>query len=157
MPILTKDVQTQEELFLYWLQSAHAAETRIIARMPAMIEPAGTGPLRHGRVDRLEQVFSDIGAELPTEGHAPVIDALLEEAETVMSLPMGDETTETALNAVSRLIIADERARFGTLAAWANELGRETCTTLMEASHDELRDADEMLTKAAEERKNRSA
>tara|TARA_R110002020_G_scaffold95357_33_gene228838 strand:- start:10 stop:510 length:501 start_codon:yes stop_codon:yes gene_type:complete len=166
MTFMAKDAKTQEELFLYWLRSIHTAETRIIERLPDLIDKTGTGPLRQGlrsyltevetRISRLEKIFADIDAS-PDDAGAQAIDALLEEARAVMTSTMGEETVETALTAVARMIVGYELARYTTLLEWSNELGRETCTTLLDEAWTEVCDAQEMLTKAAEERKNRSA
>jgi ferritin-like metal-binding protein YciE len=47
--------------------------------------------------------------------------------------------------------------RYGTLVAWAKELGREDCASLLQQNLDEEKATDKKLTSLAESRINRAA
>lgn len=157
---------TLERLFRRWLQATYAGEKQIARRMPDLIEQFSTGPLQQGmlihldrtrdQIVRLEEMFGHIG-EAAVDGDTKVIDAILAEAEEVVAETADDEAGEAALTAVAKTIAAHEIARYRALLAWSKELGREACTALLEQSLAEEKAADEMLSKAADERKNRSA
>lgn len=157
---------TLEQLFRRWLQMTYAGEKQIARRLPDLIGQVGAGPLQQGmlihldrtkdQIVRLEEVFDHIGEEA-VEGDTAAIDAILAEAEEVVAGTGDDEAGEAALTAVAKTIAAHEIARYRALLAWSKELGREACTALLEQSLAEEKSADEMLSNAADERKNRSA
>jgi ferritin-like metal-binding protein YciE len=64
---------------------------------------------------------------------------------------------DAALIAAAQAVEHYEMTRYGTLIAWANQLGRRDCATLLEQTLNEEKAADKKLTAVAESHVNRKA
>ena len=64
---------------------------------------------------------------------------------------------DAALIAAAQAVEHYEMARYGTLIAWANHLGRHDCATLLQETLEEEKAADKKLTAVAETKVNRRA
>ena len=62
-----------------------------------------------------------------------------------------------ALIAAAQAVEHYEITRYGSLIAWAKELGRNDCATLLQQNLDEEKAADKKLTAMAESKVNRKA
>ncbi|HEV2602597.1 MAG TPA: ferritin-like domain-containing protein [Microvirga sp.] len=155
-----------EALFLHSLKDLYFAEQQIAKAMPAMIGAAESQELRsafetHARetqeqLRRLEEVFDILGEKpqgVPCEG----ILGILKEAEGIMKAFAGGEAFEAALIAAAQSIEHYEIARYGTLRAWAKQLGLPDVAEILEESLDEEADTDEILTEIAEEAINQES
>jgi ferritin-like metal-binding protein YciE len=155
-----------EALFLHNLKDLYFAEQQIAKAMPAMIGAAESQELRsafetHARetqeqLRRLEEVF-DIMGEKPQGVSCEGILGILKEAESVMKAFAGGEAFEAALIAAAQSIEHYEIARYGTLRAWAKQLGLPDVAEILEESLDEETDTDEILTEIAEEAINQES
>jgi len=148
-----------EALFLHNLKDIYFAEQQIAKLMPTMIKAAESDELRsafetHGRetdeqIKRLEQVFEMLG-EKPQGVQCDGILGIIKEGQEVIQEFAGGEAFEAALIAAAQSIEHYEIARYGTLKAWAGQLGLEDAEELLEQSLDEETDTDEILTEIAE-------
>jgi ferritin-like metal-binding protein YciE len=66
-------------------------------------------------------------------------------------------TLDAALIAAAQAVEHYEIARYGTLIAWAKELGRPDCASVLQKNLDEEKKTDEALTKMALSRVNQRA
>jgi ferritin-like metal-binding protein YciE len=166
MGLFSKDIQTMDDLFVHTLQDMYYAENQIVQALPEMIEKANDAALKQGfqshlgetktQIKRLEQVFKMHGAEI--EGvDCPAIDGIIEEADDVAGEVEDDRVLDAALIAAAQAVEHYEIARYGTLIAWAKELGREDCARMLEKNLEEEKAADEKLTEIAENFVNRKA
>src|SRR6185295_18122625 len=115
MGLFSKDIQTMEELLLHGLHDIYYAEQQITKALPKMIDKATNRDLKQGlknhleetnkQIERLDQVFKKLG-KTPSGTDCPAIDGLIKEANAP---------------AVEHY----EIARYGTLIAWAEELGHD--------------------------------
>jgi ferritin-like metal-binding protein YciE len=64
---------------------------------------------------------------------------------------------DAALAAAAQAVEHYEITRYGTLIAWARELGRNDCADVLRQSLDEEKATDAKLTQLAESRINRKA
>jgi ferritin-like metal-binding protein YciE len=64
---------------------------------------------------------------------------------------------DAALTASAQAVEHYEITRYGTLIAWAKELGRDDCASLLAETLAEEKATDEKLTQIAEARINRQA
>ena len=64
---------------------------------------------------------------------------------------------DAALVAAAQAVEHYEIARYGTLIAWAKQLGRNDCASVLEQTLNEEKSADEKLTSLAELYVNRKA
>jgi ferritin-like metal-binding protein YciE len=155
-----------EALFLHNLKDIYFAEQQIAGAMPAMIEAAETEELRsafetHGRetqgqLKRIEEIFAILGEKpeaVPCEG----ILGILKEGQSMMAEFAEGEAFEAGLIAAAQSIEHYEVARYGTLRAWARQLGLSEVAALIEQSLDEETDMDEILTEIAEDAINPEA
>jgi ferritin-like metal-binding protein YciE len=166
MGLFSKDIQTMNDLFVHTLRDIYYAEKQIVKALPEMIDKASDPQLKDGfrnhlretenHVKRLEQVFQTIGQK--AQGvDCPAIDGIIEEAEEVAGEVEDKSVLDAALIAAAQAVEHYEMTRYGTLIAWANQLGRRDCATLLEQTLNEEKAADKKLTAVAESHVNRRA
>ena len=104
----------------------------------------------------LDQVFELIGKH--AQGvDCPAIDGIIEEAEDVAGEVEDKTVLDAALIAATQAVEHYEMTRYGSLIAWARELGRDDYVSLLKQNLDEEKAADKKLTDLAESRVNRAA
>lgn len=166
MAFFSKDIQSMDDLFVHALKDIYYAEQKIVKSLPKMIEKASEGPLREGfeqhleetktHVSRLEQVFEMHGTKAKAVT-CRAIDGIIKEAEEI-SGDIGDtEVLDAALAAAAQAVEHYEISRYGTLIAWARELGRQDCASVLQETLSEEKATDKKLTDLAEARLNRKA
>ncbi len=107
-------------------------------------------------VERVEEVFRMHGSEAKAVD-CPAIDGILKEAREVTGDVADDDVLDAAIIAAAQAVEHYEIARYGTLIAWARELGRDDCADELEATLEEEKAADATLTEVAESRVNEDA
>ena len=159
MGIFTKDIKTMNDLFVHTLKDIYYAENQIVKSLPDMIEKASDARLKQGlqahlgetkgHVQRLEQVFKLHGVK--AEGvDCPAIDGILEEADEVAGDIADKQVLDAAIVAAAQAVEHYEMTRYGTLIAWAKQLGRNDCASLLAQNLEEEKAADAKLTMLAE-------
>jgi ferritin-like metal-binding protein YciE len=166
MGLFSKDIKTMNDLFVHQLQDMYYAEKQIVKALPDMIEKATEPQLKQGfkthlgetenHVARLEQVFRMHGAEIKGV-NCPAIDGIIEEADDVAGEVENKQVLDAALIAAAQAVEHYEIARYGTLIAWAKQLGREDCASVLQKTLEEERATDKKLTTMAEGKVNRKA
>jgi len=166
MGLFSKDIKTMDDLFVHTLQDIYYAEKQIHKALPKMIEKASDPQLKQGleahrsetagHITRLEQVFKQHGQEVKAV-NCPAIDGILEEADDVTGDIADKQVLDAAIIACAQAVEHYEITRYGTLTAWAKQLGRQDCAALLQANLDEEFAADSKLTKLAEGGVNRKA
>ncbi|MDG3442684.1 ferritin-like domain-containing protein [Nitrospirillum amazonense] len=166
MGMFTKDIETLHDLFVYQLKDIYYAERRIAKALPKMAARAADLELRHGfetharetqeQIARLEQVFQMHGA-VPEIAKCPSIDCIIDETDDVVGEVADKGVLDAALVAAAQSVEHYEIARYGTLVAWAQMLGRADSAELLRLSLDEEKATDEWLTMLAKTRLNRAA
>jgi len=166
MGLFTKDIKTMDDLFLHTLQDIYYAENQIVKALPGMIEKATNRDLSAGfkthleetktHVSRLEQVFKLLGQD-PKGVDCPAIDGIIEEASEVTG-EVGDKNVlDAAIIAAGQAVEHYEITRYGSLIAWANELGRRDAAQILQQTLAEEKAVDQKLTSIAEARVNPQA
>ena len=163
MGLFSKDIKTMDHLFLHALQDIYYAENKIYRSLPAMIENASNVQLRDGlqahldetadHVARLEQVFGMLGHK-PVSVNCPAIDGIIEEAEEVTGDIEDRNVLDAAVIAAGQAVEHYEITGYGSLIAWANQLGRNDVAKLLEQTLAEEKAADKKLTSVAESQVN---
>jgi ferritin-like metal-binding protein YciE len=108
------------------------------------------------QVKRLEQVFQMHG-ESPKAVTCPAIDGILEEADEILGDASDPEVRDAAALASAQAVEHYEITRYGTLVAWARQLGRNDCAAVLQQTLQEEKATDMKLTQIAEARVNRVA
>ncbi len=166
MGLFSKDIKTMDDLFVHTLRDIYYAEQQIEKALPKMISKAADEGLRSGfekhltetrnQIQRLEQVFQLHGAQ--GKGvRCPAIDGIIEEADEIASDIADQDVLDAALIAAGQAVEHYEITRYGTLVAWAKELGREDCAELLRQNLEEEKATDAKLTELALQRVNRMA
>jgi ferritin-like metal-binding protein YciE len=166
MGLFSKDIKTMDDLFLHTLQDIYYAEQQIEKNLPTMVEKAtnrelSSGFTKHleetrGQIKRLEQVFADYGQAangVPCEA----IDGILKEAKHVMGNIEDKQVLDAALIALAQAVEHYEITRYGTLIAWAKELGYDKLVKPLELNLKEEDATDKKLSKLAESKLNKKA
>jgi ferritin-like metal-binding protein YciE len=166
MGFFTKDIKSLNDLFMHGLQDLYYAENQIMKALPGMIEKATDAQLRagfekhlaesEGQVHRLRQVFELLEAE-PKGDKCPAIDGILREGRDLMSEIDDEDVMNVGLVAAAQAVEHYEITRYGTLIAWAKQLGRNDCASMLQKNLDEEKAADKKLTAMAEASVNRKA
>jgi ferritin-like metal-binding protein YciE len=166
MGLFTKDIKTIDDLFVHTLRDIYYAEKKIEKALPEIIERATEPSLKQAfqmhlgetknHVKRVEQVFKMHGVEIKGVD-CPAIDGIIEEAEDVAGEVDDKRVLDAALIAAAQAVEHYEITRYGTLVAWAKQLGRTDCASVLQQNLDEEKAADQKLNALAESNVNRKA
>ncbi|GLS28423.1 Ferritin-like metal-binding protein YciE [Mesorhizobium albiziae] len=148
-----------EDLFLDGLKDIYYAEKKIVKALPKMAKGAEGGEVvaafqKHlaeteAQVERLEQVFDLLGK--PARGRTcPAIDGILEEGSEVLDEYKGAPALDAGLVAAAQAVEHYEIARYGTLIAWADQLGMTEAADILKATLAEEEATDEALSALGE-------
>lgn len=166
MGLLTKPIKTLDDLFVHTLQDVYYAEQKITKALPKMIEKVTDPQLKQAfqahlaetknQVRRLEQVF-EMHGEPAKAVTCPAIDGIVDEANEILSDASDPEVLDAAALASAQAVEHYEITRYGTLIAWARQLGRNDCASVLQQTLEEEKKTDLKLTQIAEARVNRVA
>ena len=158
MGLFSKDIKTMDDLLLHGLKDIYYAENQIAKALPEMAERATNRDLGKGlrdhledtrkQISRLEQVFKILG-EAPKAVKCPAIDGLIDEAEEVAGETEDKAVLDAAIVGSAQAVEHYEMARYGTLIAWAEELGRDDVVRLLTTNLNEEKAADKKLSTVA--------
>lgn len=158
MGLFTKDILTMEDLFLHGLQDIYYAEQQITKALPKMIDNATNADLKAGlkahleetnkQIDRLNQVFAKLGKE-PKGVDCPAIDGLIKEADATAGEIDNKDVLNAAIVANAQAVEHYEIARYGTLIAWAEELGHDDVVRFLTTNLNEEKAANTKLNTVA--------
>jgi ferritin-like metal-binding protein YciE len=143
MGLFTKDIKTMNDLFIHQLQDVYYAEKQLVKALPKMAEKATDKQLKQGflahldetrtHVQRLEEIFRMHGAAGEIADKAVLDAALINAAQAAEHY---------------------EITRYGSLIAWARQLGRNDCASILQQTLDEEKKTDAKLTSLAEGKVN---
>ena len=155
-----------QDLFLHLLKDMYYAEKQILKALPKMAKKADSNELRmafehhlretEGQVERLERVFS-LCNEKASGKTCPAIKGILEEGQDDMKDADTPDVLDASMIADAQAVEHYEIARYGTLIAWAKQLGLNDAVGLLQQTLDQEYNADKKLTQLAEEKLNREA
>jgi ferritin-like metal-binding protein YciE len=151
--------KTLENLFHEGLKDLYYAERKILTALPKMAKAVNSNELRaafdkhvketEGQVQRLQKVFQMLGE--PAKGKTcPAILGLVEEGEEVMEDFEDSSALDAGLLGGAQAVEHYEIARYGTLIAWATQLGMTEAAQLLQQTLEEEKMTDKTLTKLAE-------
>jgi ferritin-like metal-binding protein YciE len=152
-----------KDLLLHTLKDVYFAEHEILKALPEMAAKAQRPELKEafekhraqtqGQVTRLEQVFGILGEKaqgVPCEA----IQGILAEGREVAAEFAGGPALDAGLIAAAQAVEHYEIARYGALRSWAELAGLAEAEGLLEATLDEEKATDALLTGLAEAKVN---
>src|ERR1700712_1835365 len=150
--------KTLEDLFEETLKDIYYAERTILVALPKMAKAANSNGLKaafekhvaetEGQVERIQQIFKML--KKPAKGKTcPAILGLVEEADEVMEDFEDSSALDAGLLSGAQAVEHYEMARYGTLIAWANQLGMKDAATLLTQTLEEEKKTDAALSKLA--------
>ncbi len=161
-------VKNLQGLFETGLRYAYDCEQKLADKgIPSMIEAASSAELRTAleqhleetrtHVRRVEQVFGIIGASAKTEDN-DIIDEMTDVAENMIDATEdGSPLRDAALIVAGNQVEHYEMAAYGSLVAFARQLGFSDAAQLLEQTLNEEKAADAKLSQIAESSVNRQA
>jgi ferritin-like metal-binding protein YciE len=166
MGLFSKDIKSMNDLFVHQLQDIYYAEQQLVKALPKMAKKATDPQLKQGflthldetktHVQRLEQVFQMHGAKVKAVD-CPAIDGIIEEADDVAGEVDDKNVLDAALINAAQAAEHYEIVRYGSLIAWARQLGRNDCASILQKTLDEEKTTDKKLTSLAEGKVNLKA
>ena len=155
---MAKSPKNLQDLFHETLKDIYFAEKKILASLPKMAKAAHDSDLRaafekhehetEGQVERLEKVFTLI--EQPVRGKTcEAVNGIAEEAKDIMKEFKDSPALDAGLIASAQAVEHYEISRYGTLKAWAEELGLEEAVGLLEQTLQEEKKTDQTLNELA--------
>lgn len=166
MGFFSKDIKTLDDLFVHTLRDIYYAEKQIEKALPKMIDKATSPELKagfekhlqetKGHVERVEQVFEMHGVKAKAV-NCPAIDGILEEADEIAGDIDDKQVLDAALIASAQAVEHYEITRYGTLMAWAKQLGRSDCAAVLAKNLKEEEATDKKLSQLGESKVNMQA
>lgn len=163
---MAKATKTLETLFHDTLKDIYFAEKKILTTLPKMAKAAQSKDLKaafekhrtetEGQIERLEQVFAAIDKKPQGKTCAAIV-GITEEGAEIMEEYKGSPALDAGLLAGAQAVEHYEISRYGTLIAWAEQLGLDEAVGLLQETLDEEKATDEALTELAEEAVNTAA
>ena len=155
---MAKKPKLLSDLFHDTLKDVYFAENKILKTLPKMAKAAHSKDLKaafvkheketRGQVKRLQGVFKILGKP----ARAKTCDAIMgitKEGAEVMTDYKGMPALDAGLLAAAQAVEHYEMSRYGTLRAWAEELGMPDAVALLEATLKEEKATDAALTTLA--------
>ena len=163
MGLFTRDIKTMNDLFVHQLQDIYYAEQQLVKALPKMADKATEPQLKQGflthleetreHVKRLEQVFQMHGVAVKAID-CPAIDGIIQEANETAGEVADKAVLDAALINAAQAAEHYEIVRYGSLIAWAKQLGRNDCASVLQKTLEEEKATDKKLTAVAESRVN---
>ena len=163
---MAKEPKKLDNLFHDTLKDIYFAEKKILSTLPKMAKAAQSEELKaafekhrgetEGQIERLEQVFAIIG-EKPRGKTCAAIVGITNEGAEIMEEYKGSPALDAGLLAAAQAVEHYEISRYGTLRAWAEELGLNEAVELLQETLQEEEATDEALTEIAKSAINQRA
>ncbi len=158
--------KTLEDLFEDTLKDIYYAERQITKALPKMARAAQSPDLKagfekhlqetEGHIERLQQIFEILGK--PARGKTcEAILGIIEEGKEIMEDFKDTAALDAGLISAAQAVEHYEIARYGTLKAWARQLGKADIVALLEATEKEEIATDQTLSKLGVQSVNKKA
>jgi ferritin-like metal-binding protein YciE len=159
-------IKTMKDLFVHGLKDIYYTEKKLVSELPRMAKKTTDPQLKRAFEDhaaqtenhlsRLEEVFQQI--ELQPRGEkCEALEGILDEAKELLKDVKDPEVLDAGLLAEAQAVEHYEITRYGTLIAWARQIGLSDAEPLLSETLEEEKEADKLLTEIAEAEVNRKA
>jgi ferritin-like metal-binding protein YciE len=163
---MAAQTKTLDDLFLDTLKDIYYAEKQILKTLPKMAKAAQSPDLKkafethrdetEGHVERLTEVFELIG-KAPRGKTCDAILGIIEEGKAIIEEFEGSPALDAGLVAAAQAVEHYEMARYGTLKAWAQQLGLKDAVTLLDQTLGEETKTDKLLSQLGVASTNKKA
>ncbi|MEO3475856.1 ferritin-like domain-containing protein [Roseomonas sp. CAU 1739] len=158
--------KTLADLFHDMLKDIYYAEKKILKTLPKMRRAAQSPQLKEafakhqeetqGQIERLTRVFEAFGK--PARGKTcDAIEGIVAEGDEIMEEFAGNPALDAGLIASAQAVEHYEMTRYGTLKAWAMELGHPEAAALLDETLREETQTDKDLSGLAKAGANQRA
>ncbi|MEA2951594.1 MAG: hypothetical protein QOF19_3219 [Alphaproteobacteria bacterium] len=152
-------MKTMEDLFYALLQDVYFAEKQLLKALPKMAKKTANEELEtaftehreqtQGHVERLEKAFEMLGKKAKGKKCEAIL-GIVAEGEEVIEEVEDEQVRDAGLLAAAQAAEHYEIARYGTLCAWAKQIGKPQIARLLHQTLEEEKETDELLTKIGE-------
>jgi ferritin-like metal-binding protein YciE len=159
-------IENPQRSVLRYFEGHLFAERQILKTLPKLAKAAKSEDLKsaflthrdetEGHVDRLQKVFEMTGKRAQAKT-CEAIKGILEEGDEIMEEYAGSEAIDAGLLAAGQAVEHYEMSRYGTLKAWATQLGMQDAAALLDQTLQEERKTDALLSKLAQAKVNLKA
>jgi len=149
-----------KELYIDELKDIYNAENQLVKALPKMAKAASSEELRtgfeehlkqtKGHVQRLDKIFEMLD-ESPKGKNCKGMEGLVEEGSELMEEDLEDALLDAALIGAAQRVEHYEIAAYGTVRAFAEELGESEHVSLLAETLEEEKETDDKLTDLAKQ------
>jgi ferritin-like metal-binding protein YciE len=147
-------------LYIDELRDIYNAEKQLTKALPKMAKAASSEELRNGftehleqtkgHVERLEQIFEALG-ERPSGKKCAGMEGLVEEGSEIMNEDFEGSVMDAALISAAQRVEHYEMAAYGSVIAFAEELGESEHVSPLQQTLEEEKQTDEKLTELSKD------
>jgi ferritin-like metal-binding protein YciE len=151
--------QELHKLFLDELGDVYSAEQQLTKALPKLAKAANSDELREAleshleetqeHISRLEEVAESLDESLPRKT-CKAMKGLIEEGDDIVKELKNSSALDAGIIAACQKVEHYEIATYGTLCAWAEQMGHDEALKLLRQTEEEEAAADEKLTEVAE-------
>jgi ferritin-like metal-binding protein YciE len=159
-------LESLNDLYLAELKDLYSAEDQIVSALPKIIGKVQSPGLRQalekhleetrGHVSRLEQVF-EMSGQPAKKQKCKGMEGLLDEGDELIGKDATPAVRDAAIIAACQRVEHYEMAAYGTVRTYADQLGLNRASTMLQETLDEESAADEKLTLLAKQGINMQA
>ena len=152
-------LDTLKKLYLEELRDVYNAELQLVKALPKMAKGASSDELKQAiedhlsetktHVERLEEIFSSLDEEAKGKT-CKAMKGLIEEGSEILEEKGEESVLDAGIIAAAQKVEHYEIATYGTLRSWADLLGEDEASDLLQQTLDEEGEADKRLNEIAE-------
>jgi ferritin-like metal-binding protein YciE len=159
-------MKTMDDLFYALMQDVYYAEKQLLKALKKMGKNATSEELQtafnnhfeetQGQIERLDKAFEMFGKKARGKKCDAIL-GIIAEGDEVLEEAEEERVLDAGLIASGQAAEHYEIARYGTLVAWARQLGKPQIARLLAQTLEEEKKADALLTSIAEAQVNPAA
>jgi ferritin-like metal-binding protein YciE len=159
-------IKSLDDLFVHTLKDVYFAENHLVKVLPKVADKAWNVELKavfnahleetRNHITRLEKVFGLLGQKAEGEKCLAIV-GITDEADGLIAMIDDKTTLDAALIAAAQAVEHYEITRYGTLIAWAKQLGHDDVAEVLRETLAEEKGADSKLLRLAEDKLNQKA
>ena len=152
-------LNTLQKLYTDELRDLYNAENQLLKALPKMAKAASSEELKEafekhleqtkGHVERLEQVFEELG-EKPKGKTCRAMKGLIEEGSEILEEDGEESVLDAGIIVAAQKVEHYEIAGYGSVRTFAHLLGKDKSAALLQTTLDEESETNEILNKLAE-------